>query len=1175
LGAKARDLLVTAAAAGTRFRPDMIAEVHGVGLGEVLDLFVDAASRGLVEMRSSDEYAFLHDRIREALLDGLDTGAAARLHARIAAALEGLPAVDGQVGERTYEIAHHYLLAGESAPAQRALPACVAAGELALRDHAPAKGVVLLEHATARATVPRPRILFLLGSALKQDGQFSAAEQRIIQALELERDRFQRARLFTMLADVYRSVWQTDQAHAAVERGLTEMGAALPRNRFMLVLSTALMLIGGLLLRWTGIRYGTARHEERERCTQITALHEAGGYIGVLGLRFDQLMVHDFRVLYWANRLGTGGQYARGIAGFAFLCGHLGLLRVSRRMFARARADPGNADPAVRAMIAHYQGAAQCMGYRDEGETWKRTLEEHERWLDLAAYGDAVAVLFVDALSQGRTEDAVRWWKLGRRRALGSGDSTSLFIAQPMLAAATGRHAEAAKHMRRLAGQQAGIVARGLTQQRLLAEIYVLTEQNEMGEPFERAVAAFDAVRVPQALIIRPHRTVQFMVAVTRLAQCRNAPPHERAERLRQARRSVRRLRHARKCPMHVARERIARADLLVLEGRPRRALRVLDGGEPGYRPDAPLLAYEAARVRSRALHALDATGEANRQARLAMRIAEEHGWNHRITWVTTEFPQARLDPDPGTEYPRTPTRQTTNATPTRRRTNVEPTVAQNVDRQRLRALEEVGQAASRVVDPTELARITLDELIRILHADRAFLFLTSTGDQLVPHLGRTAAGEDVGELTGYSRSLVERVMRSREPLVVTGTDEGAALGARSAVLHNLRSIMVAPLRLEDRLLGVVYLDSQVAKGIFTADDAGILTALTNYIATSLETARAAQLEISVQTARHERDLGDRLRQAFEAMSGTLDPEAVLAELLCSAGDLLAWDRVWLVRRSSDGDGHLLGETDADRRLTETVLPDAPDVATLLGIDRPVLGPDVAVPAAIAAQLTTAAAWMVLPLRSRTTDLGALVLGSASRTAGVERGMEVASAMVAHGMAAYDNAQLFARVQTLAVVDELTGVANRRRFFELATRDLAAAIRHTRPLAVLMVDIDHFKRVNDTYGHPTGDDVITAVVERITRNMRPTDLLGRYGGEEFVLLAAEADLDGCLLFADRLRTAVADGPVLTRSGPVEVTISIGLTAMAPTDRTLEELIARADQALYEAKHSGRNRACVA
>ncbi|MFN8078646.1 MAG: GGDEF domain-containing protein [Kineosporiaceae bacterium] len=182
--------------------------------------------------------------------------------------------------------------------------------------------------------------------------------------------------------------------------------------------------------------------------------------------------------------------------------------------------------------------------------------------------------------------------------------------------------------------------------------------------------------------------------------------------------------------------------------------------------------------------------------------------------------------------------------------------------------------------------------------------------------------------------------------------------------------------------------------------------------------------------------------------------------------------------------------------------------------------------------------------------------------------VDVAAALVAQAMTAHDRAELFAQVQALAVADELTGIANRRHFFEVAQRDVAAAVRARRPVVALMVDIDHFKAVNDTYGHPTGDDVIRVVAQRLSSAIRTTDVIGRYGGEEFALLLLDSDVADDL--PERLRRCVADVAVETRSGPLAVTVSIGLAELAADD-DLPALLARADQGLYRAKRDGRAR----
>jgi len=498
--------------------------------------------------------------------------------------------------------------------------------------------------------------------------------------------------------------------------------------------------------------------------------------------------------------------------------------------------------------------------------------------------------------------------------------------------------------------------------------------------------------------------------------------------------------------------------------------------------------------------------------------------------------------------------------------------------RLRLQAYEQVSLAASRVVEPAALARICLSRILAILSAERAYLFLVDDEGLLAPFLGRTAAGDDVAELTGYSASLVQRVHTEGEPLVVTGTDEGEALGARSVVLHGLRSILIAPVLLEQRRIGVVYLDSQIAKGIFTTDDVDILTALTTHIATALETARAAQLAISVRTAEHERDLADRLRRASADMAAATSPDAVLERLLDWAGRLAPCDAAWLAVRRPQG-LHLLSAAPSGRdalpagevveALLAEPLPDDPGLAALLAATEPVADPPASLPGPLRERMG-GAAWLAVPLPAGELDGGVLVLRSTHLQPADDAG--VVSALVAQAGAAYDRAVLFARVQSLAVVDELTGLSNRRHFFELARWGIQTSRQLDRPMAALMLDIDHFKQINDTYGHATGDDVIRIIGERLAGHVREADLVGRYGGEEFAVLLADSAPPYDL--PERLRQAISTHPVVTRSGLLHVTVSVGVAELRPDD-DLDGLLARADQAMYRAKQGGRDRVVVA
>ncbi len=157
-----------------------------------------------------------------------------------------------------------------------------------------------------------------------------------------------------------------------------------------------------------------------------------------------------------------------------------------------------------------------------------------------------------------------------------------------------------------------------------------------------------------------------------------------------------------------------------------------------------------------------------------------------------------------------------------------------------------------------------------------------------------------------------------------------------------------------------------------------------------------------------------------------------------------------------------------------------------------------------------------------------------------------------------------------AMHDPLTGIFNRRAILSMLRKELARAAREDKPLSVGLCDIDHFKQVNDTYGHQTGDDVLCGLVQRVQGALRSYDHFGRYGGEEFLVLvpgatgAAESNL------YERLRAAVANDAIHTRSGAVAITVSIGV-AEGTGEAAMDAVLAAADAALYRAKSEGRNR----
>lgn len=163
-----------------------------------------------------------------------------------------------------------------------------------------------------------------------------------------------------------------------------------------------------------------------------------------------------------------------------------------------------------------------------------------------------------------------------------------------------------------------------------------------------------------------------------------------------------------------------------------------------------------------------------------------------------------------------------------------------------------------------------------------------------------------------------------------------------------------------------------------------------------------------------------------------------------------------------------------------------------------------------------------------------------------------------------------ARMERLATTDDLTGLLNRRAFFERAEAARMQALRQRQPIALLMLDIDHFKQINDRFGHATGDEALLKFSLACGQSLREYDILGRMGGEEFALALPGTDLAGALRAAERLRQAVMETQLLTCGNCYTMTVSIGLVVIEP-EEDLASALARADQALYRAKHAGRNR----
>jgi diguanylate cyclase (GGDEF)-like protein len=215
---------------------------------------------------------------------------------------------------------------------------------------------------------------------------------------------------------------------------------------------------------------------------------------------------------------------------------------------------------------------------------------------------------------------------------------------------------------------------------------------------------------------------------------------------------------------------------------------------------------------------------------------------------------------------------------------------------------------------------------------------------------------------------------------------------------------------------------------------------------------------------------------------------------------------------------------------------------------------------------------LFLPLIAREKVIGTLWLWGENL---LESDLASASIFGSQVAVTLENARLYSEIKRLAVTDELTGLYNRRGGLELGQREFKSATRHARPLSAILLDIDHFKDVNDTFGHMIGDQVLQSITEKFRNHLRVTDIAVRFGGEEFLIILPEANLASAVGVAERLRELVAELIVHVKGGAVQITISAGVAERTPRMQDLMELISHADEALYCAKRSGRNQVFAA
>jgi len=431
------------------------------------------------------------------------------------------------------------------------------------------------------------------------------------------------------------------------------------------------------------------------------------------------------------------------------------------------------------------------------------------------------------------------------------------------------------------------------------------------------------------------------------------------------------------------------------------------------------------------------------------------------------------------------------------------------------------------------------------------------------------------GSIMHPGKGAIGKVVVSGEPLIIEDYKnwEGHLSNAES---WPWKGVIAVPLKIRDLILGVIALADSKEKRIFDQTDLRVLTLFAHQASIAIENAQLFDLITSALTNTQ------TLYQTARALIETENLSDIFNNLIEQVVNSLPAKRVILITLDIDkqkitnyvvGGDKNFAPTPTNYQelmdgLTGWVIQEGKPALSLSSERDPREKPYVQEKR----QASQNGSLIVVPLHYRQQVLGTLTaINDITERDYTQADVDLLETIANHAAVAIKNAQLFEEVQHLAKTDDLTGINNRRQLFTLGNRELNAAKRYQHPFTVIMLDIDNFKEVNDTYGHAIGDEALKSLAKLCQINIRKIDILGRYGGEEFVILLPNTNLLQGYEIANRLRAQVEETTISTDAGDIKITISLGIAQMDSNSSTLAALIDLADTALYQAKNMGRNR----
>ena len=491
--------------------------------------------------------------------------------------------------------------------------------------------------------------------------------------------------------------------------------------------------------------------------------------------------------------------------------------------------------------------------------------------------------------------------------------------------------------------------------------------------------------------------------------------------------------------------------------------------------------------------------------------------------------------------------------------------------RQLAETLREAGAIVASTLDPGSAINEILNQLSRVVPHDSASVQLLNEDELVIVAGGGWLEHE---KMQGYRFPIPgpnpnTEVLTSQSPLILNEKELLMYAEFQRATHGAIRSWLGVPLITQDMTIGMLTLDS-TQNGYFKEEHAVLASAFGDQVAVALEQAILFQ---KTQSALNERDA---LRAIMVEIASELDLQKLMNTVMLNTCGLL------------EATSAEIGLYDSDQEVVEIVALHNQS-EDFIGMQIPVgigLAGQVAMKRE-AIMLSDYAAWehrisdydnsvwhgaIAAPLMHRQRLIGVIAVGDKRKTRSFSASDVELLTMLANQVAiAIENAQLFQKVQALATTDELTGLLNRRELFRIGNEIFELSKREDIPVSTIMFDIDLFKRINDTYGHSTGDQVLAELAALCKEHIRDQDILCRYGGEEFTVVLPGTDQATAQVIAERLRRTVEATPLHTDRGDLLITVSFGVSSLKKDHASMAVLVDEADAAMYLAKNMGRNR----